>query len=72
MIKALVASLPDMKIFSRDITQVYIQINSTVERLVFIEAPHELWMPPKTALKVMKPLYGISESSLHWYLTYLS
>ena len=34
--------------------------------------PSELGLPSGYALKVLKPLYGIPESGLHWYLTYLS
>lgn len=29
-------------------------------------------LPPYTVLHVFKPLYGIPEAGLHWYLTYLS
>lgn len=28
-------------------------------------------LSPDTVLKVVRPLYGIPESGLHWYLTYL-
>lgn len=28
--------------------------------------------PPETVLQVVKPLYGIPEAGLHWYITYLS
>lgn len=29
-------------------------------------------LPPNTFLHVLKPLYGISEAGLHWYLTYMT
>lgn len=29
-------------------------------------------LPEGYVLKVVKPLYGIPESGLHWYLTYLN
>lgn len=57
--------------FLRDITQAYVQSDSTLERDVYLKPPPEMNLPPGSVLKVMKPLYGIPESGLHWYLTYL-
>lgn len=61
----------DMKSYTRDITQAYVQSRSTLKRDVEILAPAEIHLPSGQVLKVVKPLYGISESGLHWYLTYL-
>lgn len=60
-----------MTAFTRDITQAYIQIAHNLERNVFIEAPAEMNLQHDVVLKVVIPLYGIPESDLHWYLTYL-
>lgn len=38
---------------------------------MYITAPKEMEMPDYSLLKVVRPLYGIPESSLHWRLTYL-
>lgn len=38
---------------------------------MFITAPADRGHPEGYVLKVVKPLYGIPESELHWYLTYL-
>ena len=66
------ACLPHLKPFTRDITQAYIQSHTDLEREVYIRAPRELGLPEGYILKVVKPLYGIPESGLHWYLTYLA
>ena len=66
------ASLPRLKGFARDVTQAYIQSNTKLERVVYIKAPLELGLPKNYVLRVEKPLYGIPESGLHWYLTYLT
>lgn len=69
---ALASSLPGTTTYTRDVTQAYIQSKTNLEREVYIRAPKELGLPADYVLKVEKPLYGIPESGLHWYLTYLS
>lgn len=67
---SLAASLDGMEMFTRDVTQVSIQSDTPLESHVYIAAPAEMKLPPDTVLKVVHPLYGISESGLHWYQTY--
>lgn len=38
---------------------------------MYIQAPKELNLPTDTVLRVVKPLYGVPESGLHWHLTYV-
>jgi len=56
----------------RDISQAYIQSDSTLEREFLVHLPKELKerYPGGTLLRIMKPLYGIAEAGLHWYVTY--
>lgn len=68
---SLAASLPHVKVFTRDITQAYIQSPTPLERSVYIYAPGELGLSKGTVLHVGNPLCGIAESVLHCYLTYL-
>ena len=68
---ALAPSFDNMQVFTRDITQAYVQSTTYLERPVYISAPKELGLEADMVLQVMKPLYGIPESGLHWYLTYL-
>lgn len=57
--------------FKRDVTQAYTQARSWLERSVYIKAPAEMNLPEDIVLRVIKPLYGIPESGVHWYFTYL-
>lgn len=66
---ALAATIPGVKMFTHDITQPYIQSRSTLERNVFIKAQTEMDLPTGSVLRVVKPLYGIVEACLHWYIT---
>lgn len=68
---SLTASIPDMQVFTRDVTQAYIQRNKPLQIPVYIEAPKEMGLSEGEVLRVVRPLYGIPESGLHWYLTYL-
>lgn len=67
------ASLPNMKMYTRDITQAYIQSRTKLER-IYICVLQRRWnlLPYGYVVKVVKPLYGIPESGFHWYLTYLT
>lgn len=71
MIMSIAVSMKGMRAFTRDVTQAYVQSKSELERKVYVKAPQELVLEPGTILQVVKPLYGIPESGLHWYLTYL-
>lgn len=72
MILALEKSIPNVKMFSHDITQVYTQIRSNLERDLLFQAPSEMVLPENTVLRVVKPIYGIPEAGFHWYITYLA
>lgn len=52
----LAASLPGTEIFSRDVTQAYVQATKPLERPVYIKAPPEMGLPEDTVLLVVKPL----------------
>lgn len=58
---AIAASLPGAKPFLRDISQVYTQSETTLERDVLIKAPAEMDLSPDTVLSAMQPVYGIPE-----------
>lgn len=63
------AAKDDLDAILRDIVQAYIQALNNLMRRVFIKAPNEMDLPERYVLEVIKPLYGIPESGLHWYLT---
>lgn len=59
-----------MEAFSSDVTQVYIQSTKPLRRRVYIEAPPEMGLKAGDVLRAVPSLFGITESGLHWYLTY--
>lgn len=69
---SLAASMDNMTIFSRDVTEAYVHSESKLERPVFIKPPKYMVLPGDFVLQVVKPLYGIPESGLEWYLIYLN
>lgn len=67
----LAAYYKNMSLCKRDVSQFYVQSDIPLERPVDIEAPPEMNLGPDIFLRVVRPLYGIPESTLHWYLMYL-
>lgn len=65
------ASMKGTNKFTRHVTQAYVQSQKPLERGMYRTAPTEMNLPQDAVLKVLKPLYVIPESGLHWYLTYL-
>src|SRR5579871_5780926 len=60
----------NLALYSRDITQAYVQSLTTLNRDFFIRPPPELNLQPGSILRVLKPLYGIPEAGNHWFKTY--
>jgi hypothetical protein len=61
-----------MLLMLRDISQAYTQSATELLRDVLLRIPKELEhrYPKGTVFRVVKPLYGIAESGLHWFVTY--
>ena len=61
-----------IKLFSRDITQAYVQSTTFLNRLILSRIPAEIRhkFPENTIMVVRKPLYGIPEAGTHWWATY--
>jgi hypothetical protein len=57
-------------LYTRDISQAYTQSDTGLERQVFLEPPPEMELEDDEVLLSLKPLYGIPEAGLHWFLTY--
>lgn len=56
---SLAVSFPSAELFSRDVTQAYIQATKPLERPFFIKAPSEMCLPADAVILVVKPLCGI-------------
>uniref|UniRef100_A0A8H7N3T3 Integrase catalytic domain-containing protein n=1 Tax=Bionectria ochroleuca TaxID=29856 RepID=A0A8H7N3T3_BIOOC len=56
----------------RDITQAYPQSETDLQRAIYARLPEllEQSYPEGTVMRIIKPLYGIAESGVHWYATY--
>ena len=63
---------PSHTAYIRDVSQAYIQSHSVLNRTIYLKPPEEMNLPKNHVLLVKKPLYGIPESGLHWFLTYQS
>jgi hypothetical protein len=56
--------------YIRDVSQAYTQSQEPLDRRVFLEPPIEMNLPKDKLLLCIRPLYGIPESGLLWFLTY--
>ena len=65
-----VAAAYRLKLFIRDVIKAFVQSTTTLRRPVYMRAPKEMGLPPGKVLQVLKPLYGMPESPMHWYTTY--
>lgn len=65
---AIATCTPDTTLFCRVVAQAYLKSSKNLTRDVYIRDPRELGLPPNTVIKFLKPLYGIPEAVLHWYL----
>lgn len=75
MIVALAASF-GFKLWSRDISQAFIQSDEPLHRTVFVRPPkgenvlEQIGAPPNSILKAIKPQYGLPESPGYWWQTF--
>ncbi|POS83447.1 hypothetical protein EPUL_004675 [Erysiphe pulchra] len=60
----------DVNLYLREISQAYVQSITKLNRNFYIKPPQvlkeELGLAKDTVLKVVKPLYGVSEDGNHW------
>ena len=70
IVLATAAQEKDTILYTRDITQAYLQSHSSLERCIYLKPPLELNLSDEFVLRAIKPLYGLPESGLHWFLTY--
>lgn len=61
----LASSMVNMTVYTRDVTQAYVQPTTRLERDVYLRPPPVMGLPVNIILQIMKPLYGIPESGLY-------
>src|SRR6266702_4259539 len=57
-------------LYLRDISQIYIQFNTHLNRNFFIHLPLKFRLKDGLILRVIKPLYSVPETSNHWFNIY--
>ena len=67
---ALCAQDPSFRLFSRDVSQAYLQSETTIQRPIYVRPPPEIGLPEGRLFRVARPLYGIPEAGMHWFSTY--
>lgn len=65
------ASKRKIKLYTRYINQSYVQSRTKLELTFYLKPPEKMILAEGVVLKVVRPLCGIPESGLNWYLTYL-
>lgn len=59
------------ELYTRDVTKAFVMSKTLLRRPVFMKPPSEMKLQKGKVVKVIKPLYGMPESPMHWYNTYL-
>lgn len=60
----------DFLIFMREISQAHTKLKTKISRLIYLRPPSIFNTPCEMILCVDRPLYGLSETGLHWFVTY--
>ena len=63
-------AIPQLFLYLRDITQIYTQFRSKLNKDVFIFVSAEMKLSAKTILRVILSLYKIVELNIYWFQTY--
>eukprot|EP00171_Calliarthron_tuberculosum_P022600 IDg22600t1 len=56
---------------SRDVIRAFLRSKTKLRRPIYMRAPKEMRLKSGQIIKVLRPLYGMPESPIHWYKTYL-
>lgn len=66
-----ICAMYQIPLYTRDVTKAFVQSTTVLRRPVFVRAPKELGIT-SGVMKIIRPLYGMPESPMHWFSTYLS
>lgn len=60
----------DLKLFIQDVSQPYVQAETTTQRPIFVRPLFVVDLPENKLFWVDRPLYGLPKSWLHWFHTH--
>lgn len=61
---------PELSIFTRDVSQAFVQSETATQRPIYVRPPDLLMISANKLHRVECPLYGAHETGLDWYRTY--
>ena len=61
------AAIHGFRLCTQDVTQAYLQSALKLSRDIYLKAPKEFGLASNELLKLLKPLYGISDSGDYWH-----
>lgn len=64
-----VESIFHFKLWSQKVSQAYLKGQSKLAREVYVRSKEECNLKPDQLLKLMKPLYELTDSSDYWFIT---
>lgn len=67
---SITASIDDIIVYTRDVTEAYVQSRSHLNSKGNLRPPSKMKLPVNTVLQVGNYMYGIPPSGLHCYLRY--
>ncbi len=72
-LRLLIGTAASLKLdtFTRDVTKAFVMSKTKLLRTVYMKAQSEMKLDKMSVLKAMRPLYGMPESLMHWFKTYL-
>ena len=63
------ASIFNYEVWTRDVKQAYIQSMEDLFRDIYLEPPTDVGIDEEHLLKIVKPVYGLTDSGSYWWLT---
>lgn len=66
-----IAATEKLQMHVRDVTKAFIMSKTTLRRPIYMKAPKEMKLEKGKIVKVVRPVYGMPESPMHWFKTYI-